>query len=98
MEIQKAAKRLREVLDEAVPDGIEKADFILNRGAIAIEIKGSSQVDDASLKGLKAFCEDYAPERAIVVSNESRPRKHGSMDIIPWRDFLERLWNGVIVR
>ncbi|MBF0387021.1 MAG: ATP-binding protein [Candidatus Omnitrophica bacterium] len=76
--------------------GIE-VDFILNDGQVAIEVKGAARVDGAELTGLKAFIDEYKPQKAIVVSNERESRVAGDIRIMPWRDFLARLWLGEIV-
>ena len=74
-----------------------EVDFILDDGDIAIEVKGVDTIKDRHLRGLKAFCEDYQPRRAIVISCDARPRKVGAIDILPWPVFLARLWAGEIM-
>ncbi len=76
--------------------GLE-VDFILNRGQIAVEIKGSKKVDTTELKGLKAYAEEFKPKRCIVVCNESERRIIDKIEFIPWREFLIDLWNEVIL-
>src|SRR3990167_3318733 len=81
--------------------GLE-VDFILGDATIAIEIKISEQVHAQDLHGLKAFCEEHPDARAMVVSQDLRPRKlmmqHDvSVDILPWRIFLEQLWDDQII-
>ncbi len=76
--------------------GLE-VDFILGRGEVALEVKGTSRVDQASFRALRAFVDDHRPRRAIVVCNEPLPRVHDGMEVLPWREFLERLWGGGIL-
>lgn len=76
--------------------GLE-VDFVLGRGEVAIEVKGASRVDPREFRGLRAFVEDHRPRRAILVCNERRPRVHEGVDVLPWREFLERLWGGEIL-
>lgn len=81
--------------------GLE-VDFILGRGEIALEVKISRQVERQDLKGLIAFCEEHHPKRAIVVSQDTAPRKivineSMAIDIIPWKIFLSELWNNTII-
>jgi predicted AAA+ superfamily ATPase len=76
--------------------GLE-VDFILGRGEVAIEVKGTSRVDNADLRSLKAFIQEYRPARAFVVCNERAPRMHEDIRILPWRDFLKMLWNGEVI-
>ena len=76
--------------------GLE-VDFILGAAEAAIEVKGTSRVDPADLRGLRRFREDHHPKKAIVVSNERAPRLHEGIEIVPWRDFLGRLWSGSVL-
>ncbi len=76
-----------------------EVDFVIDDGRIAIEVKLSSDPLAKDLRGLLAFCEDYKPERAIVVCNSPIKRRVESnlgvvYDILPWRDFLDNLWGG----
>lgn len=74
-----------------------EVDFILGDHEIAIEIKGSLEVQKRHLKGLQAFHEEYHPKRSIVVSLDSNPRLISKIEIIPIHDFLKDLWNGKIL-
>lgn len=76
--------------------GLE-VDFILGRGEIAIEVKGTSRVDHAAFRALRAFVADHRPRRALMVCNERSPRVHDGIDVLPWREFLARLWGGQIL-
>ncbi len=74
--------------------GLE-CDFVLGRdGSTAIEVKGTSAVRSRDLRGLRAFREEHSPRHAVVVSNEPAPRRTDDrLWILPWRDFLDRLWS-----
>ncbi len=63
--------------------GLE-VDFILGQGEVA-------------LRPLKTFIQEYRPARAFVVCNEGSPRVHEDIRILPWRDFLNMLWNGEVI-
>ena len=76
--------------------GLE-VDFILGRGEVAIEVKGTSRVDTRDLKPLYAFRGEYSPRKAIVVCNERARRIHGGITIVPWKEFLYDLWEGDII-
>ena len=76
--------------------GLE-VDFVLGRGEVAIEVKGSSRIDNADLRPLRAFTEEYHPKKVFVVCNERRPRAHGDIHLLPWREFLTMLWNGSVI-
>jgi uncharacterized protein len=74
-----------------------EVDFILGRHEVALEVKSSSKISSKHLNGLKAFMEEYAVNKAIVVCNEPMPRLVENIEILPWKIFLERLWNGEII-
>jgi predicted AAA+ superfamily ATPase len=73
-------------------------DFVLAKGEVAIEVKGSSRVEQRDLRPMMAFVEEYAPEKALLVCNEREERVQGRIRIMPWRRFLEDLWAGKIIR
>jgi predicted AAA+ superfamily ATPase len=74
-----------------------EVDFILGDGEVALEVKGSSRVDSSELKAIRAFAAERSPRKCIVVCNETRPRQHDNITLLPWRDFLEQLWAGQII-
>lgn len=76
--------------------GLE-VDFVLGKGEVAVEVKGSSRVDSRDLKSLKAFIEGYSPKKAVLVCNEKEKRVSGKIQIMPWRDFLSELWAGNVL-
>ena len=77
--------------------GLE-VDFILGRGEVAIEVKGTSRIDTADMRPLKTFIREYRPASAFVVCNERAPRVHEDIRILPWREFLKMLWNGEVIQ
>ncbi len=74
-----------------------EVDFILGDHQVALEVKGVTQVQDKHLRGLKAFNEEYTVKQSIVVSLDLAPRLCGKILVLPWKDFLARLWAGEIV-
>jgi predicted AAA+ superfamily ATPase len=76
--------------------GLE-VDFILGQGEVALEVKGGNRIDNADLRPLKAFIQEYRPKKAFVVCNEVLPRLHEEIHILPWRHFLKMLWNGEVI-
>ena len=65
---------------------------------IAIEVKATDLVQNKHLKGLRAFKEEKIASRYIVVSQDSSRRvTEDGVEILPWRKFLEQLWEGQIV-
>lgn len=80
--------------------GLE-VDFVLNDGETAIEVKLSPSPHLSDISGLRAFCEDYQPKNAFVVCQAPRRRilatvNRTVIEAIPWREFLDRLWNNLI--
>ncbi|MFO8236166.1 MAG: DUF4143 domain-containing protein, partial [Bacteroidales bacterium] len=74
-----------------------EVDFILGDHEVAIEVKSSEQVQSRHMKGLKYFSEEYKTKKQILVSNDPQPRKTGNIEIMPWRHFLDKLWDGDII-
>lgn len=77
--------------------GLE-VDFVLGGGEIAIEVKGTSRVDSRDLRGISAFAEEFSPKQAIVVCSEKQERVLGPIRIMPWTTFLEKLWDGSVIK
>jgi predicted AAA+ superfamily ATPase len=77
--------------------GLE-VDFVLGGGEIAIEVKGTSRVDSRDLRGLSAFADEFSPKKAIVVCSEQQERVLGPIRIMPWTTFLEKLWDGSVIK
>ena len=76
--------------------GIE-LDFILGDHQVAVEVKSTGNVQPRHLKGLKAFAEEYRVGTSILVCNEPIERRIGDIQILPWKVFLSRLWDGGII-
>ena len=72
-------------------------DFVLGDHQVAIEVKSTAQAKSRHLSGLKNFAEEYTVKKQILVTNETHPRKVGNIMILPWKEFLERLWGGEII-
>lgn len=79
--------------------GLE-VDFILDEGAIAIEVKLQS-VQATDIKGLRGFMEEHKPKKSYVISLVPRARKmelpEGEINILPLELFLKKLWNQEII-
>lgn len=70
-----------------------EVDFILN-DRTAIEVKAKTTISDRDLRGLRALQEERLLKHSVVVSLETHPRRVGEIEILPWREFLARLWEG----
>lgn len=73
----------------------QEVDFVVGDKRLAVEIKASSRVHEGDLKALQALQEDGPVKRRVVVCLEREPRKiAGGIEVLPWRDFIDRLWAG----
>lgn len=76
----------------------QEVDFIVGEKSLAIEVKSSSNVTAKDIKGLSVLCDDGPVGKRILVSREKLPRlvkdRHGPIEILPWKEFLIRLWAG----
>ncbi len=77
--------------------GLE-VDFILNRGAVAIECKISADVERRDMTGLIQFTREHRPKRSILICQVAQKRlmmiDDVSIEIYPIKLFLEDLWRG----
>lgn len=74
-----------------------EVDFILGDGEVAVEVKGTSRVDRGDLNAIRAFAAERSPRKSIVVCNETTPRQHENITILPWQIFMKKLWAGEIL-
>ena len=68
-------------------------DFILGDHT-AVEVKGRADVSERDVRGLFAVAEEKAFKRLVCVSLSPRPQRAGRIEILPWADFLDALWEG----
>ena len=74
--------------------GLE-VDFVLGRGAVAVEVK--SRVRPRDLRPMKAFREEFSPGRSIVVTAEQERRVVDGIEVMPYSEFLELLHGGDVI-
>lgn len=86
--------RSGEVFYWRTPSGTE-VDFIV--GNAAIEVKGTNHICSHDLKGLRAIATEGPFPRRIVVCREPRPFVKDGIEILPYAEFIERLWQGDLV-
>jgi len=72
-----------------------EVDFILN-DKTAIEVKGTKNISKNDLRGLIALKEEKKLKNYIVVSFEDKERTTEGINILPWKKFLEILWEDKI--
>jgi len=69
-----------------------EVDFLIGDHT-AIELTAAN-VSERDLKSLTALAEERRFKHLLCVSLEPRPRRVGAVDVLPWREFLGRLWSG----
>ncbi|MCA1951277.1 MAG: AAA family ATPase [Treponema sp.] len=69
-----------------------EVDFIIGDD-VAIEVKSVSIPDKRNLKGLHAIQEEHTFKHRILVCFAPEPRQVDSIEILPYQEFLNRLWN-----
>jgi len=74
-----------------------EVDFILGDNEVAVEVKSTTNVSSRHLSGLKSFAEEYKTKQLILVCNEPMPRLVDGILVLPWKDFLQRLWAGEVM-
>lgn len=74
-----------------------EVDFILGENEVVLEVKSTDTVSSRHLRGIKAFMEEYTVKKSIIICTESSPRLVEGILILPWQDFLNRLWSGQII-
>ena len=73
----------------------QEVDFVLGDMRVAIEVKAGSRVHDGDLRGLRTLAEESRVRHRLVVCLEDEPRRLADgIEVVPWRQFLERLWDG----
>jgi len=72
-----------------------EVDFIIGDHT-AVEVKATTNASATDLKGLRALADERWLERYILVCLEARPRRVGTVEILPVLEFLEALWDGRI--
>ena len=70
-----------------------EVDFIIGDHT-AVEAKAKNNVTASDLKSLRALAEEELLRDYICVSLDSRKRTSDGITILPWRQFLEQLWQG----
>ncbi len=77
--------------------GLE-VDFILGSMEVAVEVKSKRRISSRDLAPLRSLAKEHHVGRAIVVSLENEPRTlSDGIAVLPWREFLDRLWGGDII-
>jgi predicted AAA+ superfamily ATPase len=70
-----------------------EVDFIIGDHT-AVEVKAKESVSPQDLKSLRAIAEEKKLKRYLCVCLETRTRKTHDIVILPYKKFLDGLWNG----
>ncbi len=70
-----------------------EVDFIIGDHT-AVEAKAKENVSPYDVKSLRALAEEKKLKRYLCVSVEPRARKFDGIIVLPFREFLDALWNG----
>ena len=70
-----------------------EVDFIIGDHT-ALEVKAKKNLSPNDIKSLRMLAEEGKLKRYICVSMEPRMRKVDNIVILPYKEFLELLWNG----
>lgn len=75
-----------------------EVDAVLGDADAIVEVKSTDRITYRNLKGIRAFREEMKVRRAVLVCSVNAPRKtEDGIDILPWKDFLVRLYAGEFV-
>lgn len=74
--------------------GLE-VDFVLGSGEVAIQVK--SRIRSGDLRGLNAYVSEFKPKRAIAVTAENDSRILGQIEVVPYMEFIDRLYSGDLI-
>ena len=79
--------------------GIE-VDFVLGDAEVAVEVKSSSRIHSHGTRHLLEFRKEHpGVAQLILVCCETKPRKtDAGIWILPWQDFLQRLWSNDLIK
>ena len=67
-----------------------EVDFVFED--LAVEVKAARHVSARDLRGLRALREEGLFTHYVLVSMEPQPRLVDGVRILPWTEFLDRLW------
>ena len=75
---------------------MHEVDFIVDEQA-AIEVKGAKKISLKHLKGLQYLMEEKKMKRYYLASQDPVALKQNGIFVLPWENFLKRLWDGEVV-
>jgi predicted AAA+ superfamily ATPase len=73
-----------------------EVDFIIGDHT-AVEVKAKKNISANDIKPLRMLAEEGVLKRYVCVSMEPRRRKVGNIEILPYEEFLDRLWDKAFI-
>ena len=70
-----------------------EVDFIIGDHT-AVAVKAKENISSHDIKALQVLAEEKILKHYLVVSLEPRMRQIGSLTILPYHEFLDKLWDG----
>lgn len=75
-----------------------EVDLIVGDMQLAIEFKSTDRVSSDDLRGLRALGQEHSPKQKILVCQAPQPRQlENGIHCMPYKNFLQQLWNGKII-
>ncbi len=79
-----------------------EVDFLLEDRSVAVEIKSGTRVQATDARGLGNLADDHPVGKRLLVHGGREPQtlrdRHGEIECLPLRDFVNTLWSGDLVR
>lgn len=74
-----------------------EVDFVVG-DLLAVEVKSGGRISESDANGLRALSEECKFKRKIIISAETTERRLADgIEIMPLRNFLEKLWTGELL-
>ncbi len=73
-----------------------EVDFII-ADQVAIEVKSAKKISAKCFKGLKYLMEERKMKKYYLVSQDPIAQKQEGIYILPWEDFIKKLWDGDVI-
>lgn len=74
----------------------QEVDFVIGNET-AIEVKAKHQVTERDCQGLLALAEELTLKKRLIVSQDEVYRVLSGIEILPYRLFVQKLWNGELL-
>ena len=74
-----------------------EVDFVLGNPTVAVAVKGTNTTNQMPFRALTTLSEEYRLKKQILITNDPYPQQNGKVQLLPWKNFLQQLWNGDIM-